>query len=478
LKMRAPDIIAPISFTRWSISTRLALSYGLSMLLLLSGFVIFLYSSVHIGLHHDFENQLLEEALQLRHAVRLVEGVPELRSEFVPPSVAYEVEGGGGTFVRLLSPAGGVLYRSPSFGDSATFVPAPPPSSEKGSRAHEWRGQPVRSLYTPLTNERGGVYGWLETTRVESDLHRDLHRLAWLLTVGVLLGSSVAMGFGYWLARRALRPVADLTRATHRIRAENLEERLPVASGVHDEVTELAGTLNDLLARLDASFEREHRFRADAAHEMFTPISALQSEIEVTLRKDREAKEYRQTLLTLGSHTRRLSEIVEALLQLSRAESLKQTSPVSTDASEAARCQIDLVQARAEGKSIHLWHQIPPGLTVGVERRHLDTVVANLLDNAVKFTEEAGRVGIEVEKEDGVVVLRVSDTGAGFSEEESEHLFDRFYRADHLAVQKERGSGLGLSIVKAIVEAHGGIVRATSQGLGLGSTFEVQLPQC
>lgn len=465
------------SSIRLSISTRLTLWYGLSLLFLLSLFVIFLYTSFHVSLHRDFETQLSRADARLREAIRFEGGTPRLVENEALRSVAYQTDGAAGTYVRLLSPGGEVLFQSPNFAGHTRLAPSLPEQDAPVEVSLTWQGMPARSRYAPLTDDRDRLAGWLEVTRLESDLHRELHRLRWLLALGILLGTGVAIGSGYGLARRALRPVATITGAARKIQAEARPQRLPTDFGVRDELTDLAETLNELLARLDASFERERRFRADAAHEMFTPISAIQSEIDVTLRKPREAAYYQETLATLQAHIQRLSSLVEDLLRLSRAEAIGSRGAKQANVSDVVRVGVERFQAAAATRSVTLSAEVEPDVCAAIDPAHLEAVVENLLDNAIKYTPQGGTVKVSAAARGREAVLCVSDTGVGFTPEEGSRLFDRFYRADKPPVQQVRGSGLGLSIAKAVLEVYGGEISARSPGRNQGSTFEVRLPQ-
>ena len=464
------------SHIRLPISARLALWYGLSLLLLLSLFVIFLYTSFHVSLHRDFEEQLHRDEARLREAVRMEEGMPVLQASEALRSVAFMTDGAAGTYVRLLSRQGDLLYRSPNFEGHPRLALSIPGVVAAADITRTWQGVPARSRYAPLLDEQSNLAGWLEVTRLESTLHHELHRLRWLLALGILLGVAVAIGSGYGLARRALRPVATMTGAARKIQVEKLGQRLPTDFGVRDELTDLAETLNALLARLDASFERERRFRANAAHEMFTPISAILSEIDVTLRKLREASYYEETLQTVRRHAQRLAGIVEALLKLSHAEAIGHIERKKVDASEVARGLLERFRASAEARSVQLPCDLASDVPAAVDPAHLEAVLENLLDNAIKYTPPGGTVTVSTYVEGRETVLRITDTGVGFTEEEAARLFDRFYRSVAHPVQQVRGSGLGLSIAKAVVDVYGGHITAQSPGRSLGSTFEVRLP--
>jgi len=209
---------------------------------------------------------------------------------------------------------------------------------------------------------------------------------------------------------------------------------------------------------------------------MFTPISAILSEIDVTLRKLREAPYYEETLQTVRRHAQRLAGIVEALLKLSHAEAIGHIERKKVDASEVARDLIEHFRASAEARSVQLPCDLASDVPAAVDPAHLEAVLENLLDNAIKYTPPGGTVTVSTYVEGREAVLRITDTGVGFTEEEAARLFDRFYRSVAHPVQQVRGSGLGLSIAKAVVDVYGGHITAQSPGRSLGSTFEVRLP--
>lgn len=193
-------------------------------------------------------------------------------------------------------------------------------------------------------------------------------------------------------------------------------------------------------------------------------------------RTSREALYYEQTLQTVREHTRRMSGILDGLLQLSRAEALEHLELEPVDVSRIVARRLDEYTSKAAARQVALERAVTSGIVASVEPGHLDIVLDNLVDNAIKYTPPGGSVRLSLSRKDETVALRVSDTGAGFTEEERHHLFDRFYRADTPLIQQARGSGLGLSIARALVEAYGGQITASSDGPGAGSLFEVMLP--
>jgi len=456
--------------SRLSISTRLTLWFGTSLLVLLSLFVAGLYGSVHLGLHDDLEARLREEATAVQAHLRAHGGASLTRSG----TGGHPVQAAPGTFVRLLDADGRVVQESPSFQTRPSLPVNLPKSAAATMQTRTWGGTAAKSLYVPLDPESPAV-AWLEVTKLQSPIHRQLHALRWWLVLGIVGGVGVAMLVGYGLARRALRPVAALTAAAQEMQDEPTGT-LPTDFGVEDELTDLADTFNGLITRLRDALRRERRFRADAAHNMFTPLTALQSELDVTLRNPRSEAEYRDTLRTVQRHTETLSSLLEELMTLSRIEARDdRSSPAPIDVSRQVEDRARRArQAHPEAASIE-W-QGADGIEAPVSPDDLRLVVDHLLDNALKYTPESGRVTVQVAEAEEAVVLRVSDSGIGFDAADTDRFFERFYRTG-AAEEYADGGGLGLSIVNAIAHSYGGTVTAQSSGPNTGSTFEVRFPR-
>ncbi len=459
------------------ISTRLTMWFGLTLLVLLSLFALFSYLAFHSSLHRDFDRHLSHETRELVPYIRFIDNgsvafaaLDELRS------VAYGTDGIYGTYVRLISPQGTILYSSPNFENHIPLAVRIPRTNSNHSISREWEGKPARSSYTPMTADSGDIRGWLEVSGFEWSLHQELYRLRVALLLGITLSMILAMGGGYWLARRALRPVAALTEAADEIRATKLTARLPTSFGVRDELTDLAESFNKMLSRIEASFDRERRFTDNAAHELLTPLTTMRNGIEVALRRERTREAYQQALESMMLDVEELTETVQGLLQLARVDRLKELPRRRVDLSRIVHQHTNRFQDRAVGKGIKLQQKILPHVHVLADEGRIGEVIDNLVDNAIKYSPDGATVTVEVSRQDDNGRLIVSDTGMGFDPEAKERLFDRFYRADAKEVQAQHGSGLGLAIVQAITFVYGGKISAESDGINCGSRFVVSLP--
>lgn len=292
-----------------------------------------------------------------------------------------------------------------------------------------------------------------------------------LAAVGLLLIPLAALA-GRLLAARALRPVDALVRSIRGLDSDRLEQRL-AAPGAVAEIAQLTGAFNRLLERLEESVETMRRFTADASHELRTPISILRTGLEVTLRKERTAGEYREVLEENLEEIERVQRIVEALLTLARrgaGEMRRET----VDLADVVAGALKTIRPLADQKSLRLDSAIAPGLQIEGDPDQLRLMALNLLDNAVKFTPAGGRIRLLLEALPGRVRLEVRDDGPGVAAEDRPFLFDRFYRSRAARPNGSTTGGLGLSLVRWVAERHGGEARLLETD-GPGAAFEVAL---
>jgi len=281
---------------------------------------------------------------------------------------------------------------------------------------------------------------------------------------------------GYFLARKSLAPVAAMASQARHMGAENLHDRLEVANQ-RDELGQLAISFNQLLERLEKSFELQRRFVADASHELRTPVAILRGETEVTLSKpDRAPEEYRETLAILRDESKRLAHIVEDLFTLTRADAGQYPLALrELYLDELASDVLHHARTLAMAKSITLSSSIDPDLPLPADESLFRRLLFNLLDNGIKYTPEGGTVSLCCKKLEQQYVVSVTDTGPGIPREIQARIFERFFRADKTRSRDTGGAGLGLSIARWIAEAHHGRLELTRSDSS-GSTFTLYLP--
>jgi len=294
--------------------------------------------------------------------------------------------------------------------------------------------------------------------------------------VALVLSVVIAFAVGRFLATRSLKPIRVIAARARRIGADQLARRLPV-SGSGDELDQLIVTLNDLLARIERYVSQLRQFTADASHELRTPLAALRGSTEVALSRERSAGGLRRVLEEHITHFERMQRIAEDLLLLSRldaGESVLKNENVALP--EAILATVDLYRPVAEERAIQLSVSPMPPVEVVGDSGRIRQVLCNLLDNAVKFTGEAGHISLSLAEVDGNARISIRDDGMGITEVDLPRVFDRFYCADRArAIANGAGSGLGLSICRSIVRAHGGDIHLRSQ-VGVGTTVAVDLP--
>jgi heavy metal sensor kinase len=355
---------------------------------------------------------------------------------------------------------------------------SPTQSLNKGASLETIRGEHSRyRAYSRPFKGNGQSYLLivLHSLHAQNDVLETLRlTFAWMILVGLLLAGTG----GYFLAKKSLAPVVEMGAHARHIGATNLHERLPVLNA-NDELGELATIFNDLLNRLDESFDRQRRFIADASHELRTPLAILRGEAEVAMsQKGRTAEDYLESLGILHEETSRLIKIVEDLFTLTRADSGQYPlSPENVYLEEIVADCAHSARTLAREKNIELSVDASSECLIRGDQALLRRMILNLLDNAIKYTNESGRVDIACRATSAGFEIHVTDTGPGIPPELHARIFERFFRADPARSRsgREGGAGLGLSIALWIAEAHHGrleLVRSDARG----SHFAVFLP--
>lgn len=464
---------------RWSLAWRLTALYAGSAFALVMVSTILLHWSLVGSLEQEDDQFLAERAHVLRTLLgdesrKAVELRWEVESEWQGVSTPQ-------SYVRILDAAGKTVRETPGMNDHlppGLFPPALVPSVDvtHGRDIRSRTGQLFRvvafEVDQPLAAGTHTVQIALDRSGDEEVVRRLRRILALVLTAAML----VSLFAGYQIAHRGMRPVTTMANTASRIRTGTLGERLSV-EGMPAELAALAETFNEMLERLESSFERLSRFSADIAHEIRTPLSNLRGEAEVALRQPRPEGDYRDVLSSSLEEYGRLARIVDSLLFLARAESPEmRLNKERLNLGHELEAVKEFYEAAAREKSVEIRVEAPRPVVAEVDRTLLQRALGNLVANALVHTPAQGWVALRAFSGQRAICLEVSDSGVGIAQEHLSRIFDRFYRVDEARSRKSGGAGLGLAIVRSIASVHGGLAEIHSE-LGRGTTVRLTLPQ-
>jgi two-component system OmpR family sensor kinase len=432
--------------------------------------------------------------LILRLQAGLIAGVDQNLDDHAN-EVAIDLRGGDRSFQNLTTSSLRALSRGAfaaqlEASDGRVGLSTDDPTGRQPMISPQVRGQVLRGQPVRLTSRLGpeharfrvlavryphnGSTDVLVVARSLVDVDESVRRLRLLLIVAVPVALAVAGAGGWLLARKALLPVARMTRKAEVISADRLQERV-VVPRARDELGRLASTLNDMLDRIERGVQEQQRLVADASHELRTPLAVMRSEIDVWLRAPALPQQAREALESVGEEVERMSRILDNLLTLARIDEGRLDllcAPQGLD--ELVTDVLGKLRPIAESKGISLRGE-GEDAEVLADGPRLELVIVNLVDNAIKYTGPGGDVRVRLWHNRHEAGITVSDTGPGIPEDALPQLFDRFYRADAARSRAAGGSGLGLAICKEIVTAHGGRLWASSK-LGAGSSFSLAMP--
>lgn len=455
----------------WQIRWRLTIwNTGVLILILLafaSSMLVML--RVHLNEHDDAVlveelHELLEEFGRNQSDQELVQ---QLNKRFAVHSHYY---------FQILKNDRSILFQSRFLAG----VPLPFPQTPESLRGRIFRDLDLPNLghYRLLTQafrDSSGRPLLIQVVSPRAILDREFLAYLWITGALLPIAAIVACLSGYLLATWTLAPINRMIGTAERISAETLSERL-VITNQHDELGRLAITLNQMFDRLHQSIDEMRRFTADAAHELRSPLTVMRTEAEVILRNTRSVSVYQRAITVNLEETKRLGDLVNQLLTLSRHDvglPFEMQDDVQLDA--LIQDVGDRFQTFATEKGIQLEIACHEGCIVHGDDVALSQLFFNLLDNAMKYTPAQGRVWIRSTLQDGDVRIVVEDTGIGIAPEHLPHIFERFYRTDYSRNRDFGGAGLGLAICKSIAKAHHGEILVTSQ-LNSGTRFTIVLP--
>ena len=451
------------------IRVRLTAWYAVLLAIILAGLSTFLVLQLRADLEDTVTVEVRSGSLEIARAYR-TEGVGDFRdaSRTVLPH--------GSAASQIVAPGGRVLA---SFGEPLSRRLLVPKESVgralAGERqtmtlrlgAHRYRAAvvPVRRL------GRERVIVVAESLR---HVDESVSKVLLLLLLGLPAALAATAAGGWWLARKALRPVERMTSKAEEIGIDRLHERI-APPRTEDEIGHLALTLNAMLDRLERGVEEKHRLIADASHELRTPLAAMRAELDVSLMDDELSPSSREVLESTREEVDRMSRIVANLLTLARVdegrlELLKTRVDLGAAIQEAVRPLQPLAAAKRLTLEVNGEH-----VEAEADPQRLHQALTNFIENAIKFSTPGGQVCVSAWEHNGEVGVTVKDTGPGIPADARAQVFDRFYRADPARGREGSGSGLGLSICREVADAHGGRVWVESEE-GEGSSFSLALP--
>lgn len=314
---------------------------------------------------------------------------------------------------------------------------------------------------------------WIVVGGRPNHLNAENRKLAWLLAGTGFAVLILGLGAGWLMATRAIRPIDAISETAARISGGNLSERID-HTHMDRELGALAAVLNETFGRLEAAFERQKQFTGDAAHELRTPVTVVLSQAQLALRTERESVEYREALEACERAARRMRNLTESLLTLSKLDSHSEplaSTPV--DLAEIAREGVELLQSVAQEHGVIVSGDFAAAPATG-DRQRLGQILTNLVTNAFQHSPSGGVVHVSTKSNGSTVSLQVSDQGPGIDSKHLPHLFDRFYRTDDSRNRRSGGAGLGLAICKAIADAHRATLSVDSTP-GKGTTFTLRM---
>lgn len=458
---------------RHSLTTRLTLLFASisTLVLLLLGLLIGALAERHF---EELDTELLSGKLELlRSALGKVQSEEELAT--LSRQLTDALVGHHGLAVLVLAPDGRPLF---SNGDAGFPEYLRAQRDQEVSEPELWTspsGRRYRGISALVRTNLKGHPAALVAVATELAHHeRFMQSFQTALWLAVGMAALLTGLLGWVAARRGLAPLKDMRQRAADITANRLDQRLAVGA-IPVELAEVAETLNGMLARLQASFDRLSDFSSDLAHELRTPVSNLLTQTQVILSRSRSPEEYRDVLASNVEELERLSRMIADMLFLAKADH-KLLVPHREEVDLAAEAQglFDFYEVLVEEKGIQL--TCSGHAAISGDRLMLRRALSNLLSNAIRHTPAGGQITVSIHDADASTVsLSVENTGETIPAEHLPRLFDRFYRADTSRQHSGDGAGLGLPIVKSIVESHGGTITAASaHGI---TRFEISLPK-
>ncbi len=449
-----------------SIRFRLAASYTALLALTFALIGVGVWIALEHSIQETADRELYRRLAEVRHYIDgfSANDLLHLEEEFREETLLSQSTDN----IRISDKQGRWLFRTPS-------AEHWPPQITEGASEPEGRLKTIRIRHELIRVLTAPVkVGTVEIGLPIDEFEEVKSGFLWLIAFGSPVLLVLAWLGGYWMSGRALQPVDAISRAAAQIGAHELSARLP-ARGVGDELDRLSGVLNDMLTRLEGSFNRITEFTADASHELRTPVAIIQTTAELMRTRPRSMEEHMRSWSMVTAETERMARLIADLLTLARFDASKTTLDFQRmDLSEVVRGAAEEMRVMADAKSLRLLVDLPQPCVIEGDAPALGRAVCTLLDNAIKFTPALGEIRVSIRGGETACVT-VSDTGPGIGPGDLPLIFERFYRVSKDRSRTTGGVGLGLSIARMIVEKHGGEIRAESVA-GKGSVFTICLP--
>jgi heavy metal sensor kinase len=457
-----------------SFRSRLAAWYFLIIAAGLSVFGVGAWLGMRASLYHSIDESLGDRIQGVKHFMDeqiSALSVNEIRDEFREHSVL----GPGGDLFQVCDERGTWLYRSQPLENGQVSIRRP---DELGV-SPLIENIVVQKTPLRMASQRVLVGGRPYSVQVAApiaEVLEALDRFRWTLIILIPVVLVVSSAGGYWISRRALKPVDQIAATAQSISIQNLSQRLSDPE-TGDELQRLSQTLNGMLARLEDSVRRIKQFTADASHELRAPVALIRTTAEFTLGRRRNPDEYERAMKQILIESERTTHLLDSLLTLARGDAgIESLELVRMDVAEALREAVAEGRRFAVEKRIVLHCEIPNGaIEINGDPDAIRRVFLILIDNAVKYTEPGGEVRAWVHASSDSAEAAVADTGIGIAKHDQPHIFDRFWRADKVRSRETGGVGLGLSIAHSIIDQHHGTILVESEP-GKGSVFRVSLP--
>jgi heavy metal sensor kinase len=456
--------------SRLPIRIRLALWYLASFFVVLALFGAGTFYAMKAGIQEDFDRDL---------KVRLagIESFLDDHSQQKPEKVRHELQEHaalrpGGELLQISDDQGHWIFQSESMRQLQIRMPAYRPAKRSVFATVSATGIPMRLItgFKVVGAKRFGIQ-LAQSLEESSEL---VGHFGWILIAAIPVVLLVACAAGYWMARRSLQPVFAITQDARAIGALDISKRIAVPPA-NDELRDLSTTLNEMMDRLEAAFQRITQFTADASHELRTPIALIRTTAELAVAEG-SPRASMEALSSILEESERTTGLLENLLVLARADSNVRLHLESVNLSVPARQVISQTKVLAASKDLTLdFVDGERGYIVNGNAELLRRLVLILTENAVKYTPAGGRLFIRIYDHHDHTCLEVKDTGVGISNEDLPHIFERFFRADK-ARDRSGGAGLGLSIAEWIVRLHGATIEVSSL-VDRGTTFTVRFPR-